>query len=333
MSQATLTVDCACPICRGGRMEVGCCASPLDYSSAMSFPIVVCSSCGYGKTVGISEQAEGLYVGGCYDENEKPWHKLVRPLLAALERGKLRYFACGTTAGRKLLEVGCGKGRFLAAARERGFEIRGIEPSPRSFAFASARLGNAVARVGLEDIDNVPGFPDKYDGVMLWHVLEHLDDPAEVLARLRDKLADGGRLVIGVPNFASYQARFGKADWYHLDPPRHVHHFTPASLRILSAENGYAVEGIFFNSLYQNFVGEIITVVNKILPGKNAVFNVLRLNRAYLDRFGMGAWPMFVLGLLISALIALPVFLFTLFNQLVGKSGTMVVVMKPAESN
>jgi 2-polyprenyl-3-methyl-5-hydroxy-6-metoxy-1,4-benzoquinol methylase len=310
-------------------MDVSCHASPLDYSTAASFPVLACSNCGYGRTEGASHQAEGLYVGGCYDENEKPWHKLVHPLLAALERSKLRYFACGATAGKKLLDVGCGKGRFLAAAQEHGFKIHGIEPSPRSFAFASARLGNAVAQIGLEDIDKVPGFPDKYDCVMLWHVLEHLDNPAEVLAQLKGKLADEGRLVIGVPNFASYQARFGKADWYHLDPPRHAHHFSPESLRILSAQSGYAIERIFFNSFYQDLVGEIITAVNKMLPGKNVVFNGLRLNRAYLARFGRWrAWSMFALGAVASLLIAFPALFFTVFNQFAGRSGTMVVVMK-----
>lgn len=333
MNRMDMQTDLVCPICRRGQMDMIYRASPLDYSSAHSFPVLACRACGYGRTEDGRQQLEGLYAGGCYDEKEKPWHTLIQPLLSLLERGKLRYFASGNTAGKTLLEIGCGKGRFLEAARERGFRIYGIEPSPRSFAFASARLGHSVAPVGLEEIDAVPGFPDAYDGVMLWHVLEHLRDPAAVLAQIKGKLADKGRLVIAVPNFASCQARLGKADWYHLDPPRHVHHFTPDSLRILSLEHGYAVEKIFFNSLYQNLAGEIITWVNKVMPGKNAVFNGLRLNRAYLERYGMpGAWTMFVLASVGSVLIALPALLFTLFNQLVGRSGTMVVVLRPTES-
>lgn len=308
-------------------------ASPLDYSTEQSFPVFICSECGYGKTEDIQQKTDSLYVGGCYDEKEKLWHKFIRPLISVLEHGKLRYFSSDKIAGKRLLEIGCGKGRFLEAAKERGFRIYGIEPSPRSFAFASAQLGSSVAPIGLEEIDKVSEFPSEYDYVMLWHVLEHLNDPGEVLTKIKGKLADNGRLVIAVPNFASFQARLGKADWYHLDPPRHVHHFTPDSLRILAVGKEFAVEKIFFNSLYQNFVGDIITVVNKVLPGKNVVFNGLRLNRAYLDRFGMwGAWLMFLLGSAMSVLIALPVFFLTVFNQLIGMSGTMVVILKSTEN-
>lgn len=306
-------------------------ASPLDYSIEQSFPVFICPECGYGKTEDVEQTTDSLYEGGCYDVKERAWHKFIQPLLSVLECGKLSYLNADKTSGKKLLEIGCGKGRFLEAAMKRGFRIYGIEPSPRSFSFASARLGNFVAPIVLEEIDKVSEFPSEYDYVMLWHVLEHLNDPGAVLTQIMGKLAGKGRVVIAVPNFASFQAVFGKGAWYHLDPPRHVHHFTPESMRILAIEKGFEVEKIYFDSFYQNFVGEIITIVNKILLGKNVVFNGLRLNRYYFDRFGLwGALAMFALGLTMSLLIALPVLILTFFNQLIGRSGTMIVIMKPA---
>src|SRR5512141_3159360 len=176
MSKTNQSANDACPICHGGRMDMRYRASSLDYSNEHYFPIFVCARCGYGKTEDVHRQTDALYVGGCYDEKEKPWHKLIRPLLGLLEQGKLRYLASGRAAGKRLLEIGCGKGRFLEAARKRGFRIYGIEPSPRSFAFASASLGSSVAQIGLEEIDSVSEFPREYDYVMLWHVLEHLSD-------------------------------------------------------------------------------------------------------------------------------------------------------------
>lgn len=326
-------INNTCPICHSGKLSMRYRASPLDYSVEQSFPIFICSECGYGKTEDIQQKTDSLYVGGCYDEKEKQWHKFIRPLISVLEHGKLRYLVSDKMAGKRLLEIGCGKGRFLEAAKESGFQIYGIEPSPRSFSFASARLGSSVAPIGLEEIDKVLEFPGEYNFVMLWHVLEHLNDPGAVLTQIKGLLAGNGRVVIAVPNFSSFQANLGKADWYHLDPPRHVHHFTPDSLRILADEKGFEIEKIFFNSFYQNFVGEIITMVNKVLLGKNVVFNGLRLNRDYMNRFGLwGAWVMFALGLIMSLFIALPVLIFTFFNQLIGRSGTMVVIMKPAET-
>jgi len=279
------------------------------------------------------QHKDGLYVGGCYDVTEKIWHKFIQPLLSILELCKLRYLKANKLTGKRLLEIGCGKGRFLEAAKKRGFQVYGIEPSPRSFAFASDRLGSSVAPVGLDDLCSVSAFPSKYDYVMLWHVLEHLDDPGAVLSRIRKMLVGNGRIVIAVPNFASLQARLGKADWYHLDPPRHVHHFTPESLRMLANGNGFDIDKMFFNSFYQNFAGDLITLVNTALSGKNVVFNGLRRNSAYLDRFGKGhAWSMFILATVLSALLALPMLIFTLFNQLIGQSGTMVVIMKHAKN-
>lgn len=325
-------INNTCPICQLGKLSMQYKASPLDYSTEQSFPIFICSECGYGKTGGILQNTDHLYVGGCYDEKEKPWHKFIRPLISVLEYGKLRYLVSEKMVGNRLLEIGCGKGRFLDVAKKRGFQIYGIEPSPRSFAFASARLGSAIAPIGLDEINNLTEFPGKYDYVMLWHVLEHLDDPHIVLSQIKGLLTSKGRVVIAVPNFASFQACLGKADWYHLDPPRHLHHFTPESLRILATTWEFKIENIFFNSFYQNLMGEIITIVNKALPGKNVVFNGLRLNRAYFDRFGMwSAWSMFILGSVMSALIFLPAIFFTLLSQLIGRSGTMVVVMKPTE--
>jgi SAM-dependent methyltransferase len=323
-----------CPVCNAGSLIMSYRAAPHDYSSNQDYPILICSQCGYGKTDDIQQQMDNLYVGGSYDLKEKIWHKFIQPLLSLLELGKLGYLEVGKKGEKNLLEIGCGKGRFLEAAKEAGFLVFGIEPSPRSFAFASERLGSAVAPAGLDEIDNCSSFPSKFDYVMLWHVLEHLSDLGAVLSKIKRKLKSDGRVVIAVPNFASFQARLGKADWYHLDPPRHIHHFTPQSLRILSVTNSFEVEKIFFNSLYQNFVGDLITIVNKLLPGKNVVFNGLRINRAYLERFGtLGAWAMFILGSALSLLIAPPVFLFTLFNQLIGRSGTMVVILKVARSH
>jgi SAM-dependent methyltransferase len=318
-----------CAVCSTGVMLNGFTAQPLDYSSEHNCIISICSNCGYGKTIAFARPSATLYEGGCYDEKERAWHKILLPLLILLERGKLKYFG-PERAGKALLEIGCGKGRFMEAAKNAGLMAYGIEPSPRSYAFASTRLGEAVASVGVEQIDQVSSFPKKYDYVMLWHVLEHLDDPHYILLKIRSLLANGGRVVIAVPNFASLQARQGRADWYHLDPPRHVHHFSPGNLEILASGAGFVVERLCFDSLYQNFVGDITTLVNKFTPAKNSVFNGLRLNKAYFDRLGhRKAWAAIVLSSIMTLFVAIPVLLFTICTQIIGKSGTMVLVLKP----
>ena len=67
----------------------------------------------------------------------------------------------------------------------------------------------------------------------LWHVLEHVDDPAAALARVASWLRPGGVLLVGVPNLASLQARLAGGRWFHLDAPRHRTHLTPQGLDAL----------------------------------------------------------------------------------------------------
>ena len=61
---------------------------------------------------------------------------------------------------------------------------------------------------------------------MLWHVLEHMPDPAAALERVRSWLAPSGVLLVAVPNLDSLQARLAGPKWFHLDLPRHRTHFT-----------------------------------------------------------------------------------------------------------
>jgi SAM-dependent methyltransferase len=76
------------------------------------------------------------------------------------------------------------------------------------------------------------------DAVVLWHVIEHTDDPAATLARVASWLRPGGVALIGVPNVASLQARIGGASWMHFDAPRHRVHFTPRGLALAVSAAG-----------------------------------------------------------------------------------------------
>lgn len=324
--------DGTCPICDTGTYQPLFRATPLDYSQRKVYQMLVCTKCGHGVSNvtdrPIEEQIEA-YNKGAYDPREKLWHRLIKPFLEYLELRKLRYIG-RKGSGKRLLEIGCGKGRFLANAQSNGYEVFGIEPSTRSAVFARKRLGQVIWSVEWAKMNEVEPLNQQFDGIYLWHVLEHLTDPNGALKTFRQRLKPNGSLVIAVPNFGSTQARQGAGDWYHLDPSRHHQHFTPGSLQRLFERNGYKVRQKRFNSLYQDYVGELITIVNKILPDKNVLFNVLRLNQGYIGSVG---WPralvMFGSALLLSTLLALPLLLWTILTQLFGKSGTMVFVAQP----
>lgn len=128
--------------------------------------------------------------------------------------------------GGRVLDVGCGGGLTLAQLRDLGWQVEGVDPDPE-VAAAAARRGLTV-RVG-----SLPqqGYPDaSFDAVTLGHVIEHVAEPAALLAECRRVLRPDGRLSLVTPNAASLgHARFGR-DWRGLEPPRHLQVFTAAAL-------------------------------------------------------------------------------------------------------
>jgi len=130
----------------------------------------------------------------------------------------------GLPSGARVLDAGAGGGRLVAELARRGHEAYGIEPSARS----RERALGAGLDVRAETLHQHEA--SGLDAVILWHVLEHLDDPRAAVERVRGWLRPGGLLLLGVPNPASAQARIAGSGWLHFDPPRHRVHLTPGGL-------------------------------------------------------------------------------------------------------
>lgn len=124
----------------------------------------------------------------------------------------------GPGRGRTLLDVGCGNGGFLVKALACGWRAEGVDPDPLAAAEAT-RSGLQVRAGGLELYAGQSGC---FDVITLSHVIEHVHDPAAMLADCHRLLKPGGRLWIATPNTASYgHAHFG-CHWRGLEAPRHL---------------------------------------------------------------------------------------------------------------
>ena len=141
----------------------------------------------------------------------------------------------------KVLDVGCGNGSYLDHLRRLGWEVRGVEIAQRAVETARQQFGIDVFCGALEEAH----FPNEhFDAVTLWHVLEHLHSPLESLREIRRILLRGGHLLLTVPNIASAQASLFGDKWIHLDLPRHLYFFTPATMRAMLDKAGFTVEGM-----------------------------------------------------------------------------------------
>jgi 2-polyprenyl-3-methyl-5-hydroxy-6-metoxy-1,4-benzoquinol methylase len=131
----------------------------------------------------------------------------------------------------RLLDFGCGAGKFLSRMHALGWDVTGLDFSHTAV--------DAVRAPGLRAVQGTLPHPDlalrSFDAVTLRQALEHLPEPRLTIRCAWDLLDRGGLLLVQVPNFASWDVDlFGEAAM-ELDLPRHLNHFTPATLRTMIA--------------------------------------------------------------------------------------------------
>jgi SAM-dependent methyltransferase len=107
---------------------------------------------------------------------------------------------------------------------------------------SSRRLAPPRSPRGVGETLATAALEGGFDLVVFRHSLEHLPDPVGDLGRVREALNPSGRVVVSVPNFASWQRRRFGADWFHLDLPRHRTHFTADGLRSALSRADLAIE-------------------------------------------------------------------------------------------
>lgn len=169
----------------------------------------------------------------------------------------------------KVLDFGCGRGVLLEGFRAEGHTVLGIERSDSGF--------DCLPDVSSKSLQELIAAGSQFDIIVIWHVLEHLDEPENTIAEIHRLLADDGKLYVEVPNFGSIQARFFRSHWFHLDIPRHLTHFTSTSLEKLMARNGLKVTQLKTFSFDQNLYGFLQSALNAIpfLPD-NHLYEILK---------------------------------------------------------
>jgi SAM-dependent methyltransferase len=231
--------DATCPLCRSSGN------TPLfAVQTSGRFTVVRCHACGLRFTWPRPTEAElaDLY-GERYFANDGDDRLGYRDYRSAGETNARR--AWGVLKGftdldavqpRRLLDVGCATGGFLAEASREGWASMGVEMS--ASAANSARRG-----LGLQVLDGDIASPDLPLGafglITMWHVLEHVLDPDFTLRRARDLLAPDGRLFIEVPNWDSVGRMVKGPRWSQMKPPEHINFFNGHILKRALARRGF----------------------------------------------------------------------------------------------
>lgn len=171
-----------------------------------------------------------------------------------------------------ILDVGCGGGLFGRMLNERGFDAVGLDVSPQAAAVAWRR--NKLPAVTAL-LSGAPFRRTSCAGVTMFHVLEHLYDPASYLQAAHDLLIPEGRLVIQVPNAACWQFLLFGDHWNGLDVPRHLIDFRATDMDRLLEHCGFEVVRHKYFSLRDNPAG----LASSISPGLDPMARRVRRMR------------------------------------------------------
>ena len=262
MSEAIIS----CPFC--GSVSSGIYlegVTDLLHGTHGIWDIRECMSCGLLYTSpAIPEERMGEYypaeyaahVGG----NEGYGHPFIRFLKVlailpyTLRFGQPGYFP-QPFGKAEMLDVGCGAGLHIRKMSSLGWRCMGVDISMQAIGNARRLNPDAKFVVGLlRDIDS----GEKFDLISMHHVLEHLYHPRQVIADCYSLLRPGGKLVVNVPNVASFEAGLFGRRWIGLDIPRHMLHFKEAVLVRLLKEAGFEIEtkrpGMFSSSISESLI-------------------------------------------------------------------------------
>ena len=151
-----------------------------------------------------------------------------------------------------LLDIGAGTGDFLLEAKKQNWIITGIEPNDRAKQIAIQK--GVSFGTNLEELAD-----ESFDVISMWHVLEHVPNLEEQIATLKRLLKPNGTIIIAVPNFKSYDAKYYAEFWAAYDVPRHLWHFSKTAIKKLFADQNMQlkkVKPMWFDSFYVALLSE-----------------------------------------------------------------------------
>lgn len=216
----------ACPVCAATGF-----ASLFEKAGE---PFVRCNTC---KLVLINPRPHAHAVAETYDADysrgyiDKAERKLARCRRWVARVARMRGGAHG-----RWLDVGCSAGFVLAAAREAGFEVFGVELEAAAVAFAQQSLSLPNVVCGTLEAQAYPA--DFFDVISLYDVIEHVPDLNRTAAELARILKPGGVLEIRTPDVAHWSRPRNLAGWKEIKPSEHLYYFSPDTLTRLLGQHG-----------------------------------------------------------------------------------------------
>jgi 2-polyprenyl-3-methyl-5-hydroxy-6-metoxy-1,4-benzoquinol methylase len=268
-----------CPICQSDEHKRFLTVS--DYNvSRETFHIVECKVCAFKFTNPrpSENQIDKYYESDNYishtDTSEgliNKLYKIVRQITLKQKRSLINSFK---VESKTILDIGCGTGAFLNVMAQDGWKCVGIEPNKNARDKATLKF-NIKA---FDEASLVQGL-GQFDVITLWHVLEHVHDLQKRILEIKLHMKSTSVLIVAVPNCESTDAKYYKEFWAAYDVPRHLYHFTPATMNEFMGRNGLEIiqklmmpfDAFYVSMLSEKYKNKRQNLLNAFYRGLNSL--------------------------------------------------------------
>ncbi len=251
----------SCPVCKSTNINKF--LESNDFSTSHEdYTIFKCNDCSFAFTQDIPDEES---IGKYYKSEEYVSHSdtkkglffklyhIVRNYMLKSKQKTVEKIS-GKKSG-ELLDIGTGTGYFINQMKTGGWTVTGIEQDEDARNFGKSNFG-----LNVFDKDKLFEFEENsFDVVTMWHVLEHIHRYNEYLTQIKKILKPGGKLIIAVPNYTSYDAKHYQKYWAAYDLPIHLWHFSPNSIKLLLSKYDFNLikkKGMSFDSFYVSILSE-----------------------------------------------------------------------------
>jgi 2-polyprenyl-3-methyl-5-hydroxy-6-metoxy-1,4-benzoquinol methylase len=249
-----------CPVC---KQIIN--AQPLlakDYTvSGETFSIFKCDNCQYGFT---HPQPNPNDIGKYYGSPDySPHANYVKNAVDVLYniarifnvKNKVKLVKTFAKAQDHIhiADIGCGNGHFLQQCKKNGMIVQGVEVNHNAIYNTEQKIKQKVFQSvdqlvnlinvntgGHNDNNTQTKYPNDHkqmlDVITLWHSLEHLYQPINVVQQLLNITKTTGIIIIALPNYLAHDAQVYQQHWAAYDTPRHLSHFTEKTIKFIAEQ-------------------------------------------------------------------------------------------------
>ena len=199
--------------------------------------------------INFDESLDKFYISDRYRSHQKKATSTTDLLYHFAKRIMLKYkygLLEKSFSNFKVLDFGCGIGDFLIYTTSKNIFSVGVENN--NLAFNICKSKNLKVYKNIEEVKE-----NQFNAITLWHVLEHIENPAKLVSKIKHKIDKKGALIVALPNIQSFDSQVFKEHWAALDVPRHLWHFTSKGIIKLIEKEGFVFKtkkALLFDAYY-----------------------------------------------------------------------------------